>query len=337
VTHPVPAPRAADALEQRAPPRHTRVLTAAWLVGGFAFVAWLVVHVGAPEVGRTLRTAGLSGLLAISGFHALFITTAMGVAWWRLRRVGAWWIFVWARLLRDAGSEILPLSQVGGSMLGARAVILQGIGAALAAATVIADATMEFCAQIAFVAVGVVTLTALLHDTASARPILVGLAIAMAAAAAFIAVQRRGADMLAQAASKFLSSRRSATLAATASVQAELRDIYRVKLVWPSFALHLTAWLLTAVEAWLALRLMGARIDFATVLTLESLLYATRSLAFLVPSGVGIQEGAYVMIGAALGLTPDLALGLSVLKRGRDLVLGIPALLSWHIAESRSR
>jgi putative membrane protein len=313
------------------------VLAAAWLAGGFAFALWLIVHVGAPDVGRTLRTAGLSGLLAISCFHILFITTAMGVAWWRLRHAGACWIFVWGRLLRDAGSEVLPLSQVGGSLLGARAVILRGIGATLAAATVIADATMEFCAQIAFVAVGVVTLTSLLHEAAPAKPILVGLAIALAAAAAFIAVQRRGADMLTRAAAKFLSRRLSTTLAATASVQAELRDIYRLRIVWPSFALHLAAWLLTAVEAWLALRLMGARIDFATVLTLESLLYAARSIAFLVPSGVGIQEGAYVMIGAALGLTPELALGLSVLKRGRDLVLGIPALISWHIAESKRR
>ncbi|HUB97422.1 MAG TPA: lysylphosphatidylglycerol synthase domain-containing protein [Stellaceae bacterium] len=310
----------------------------AWLVGGFALVAWLIVRVGAPVLGKVLEEAGLTGLLAIAGFHLSLVTSLMGLAWWRLRRTGPRWIFVWGRMLRDAGSEILPLSQVGGSVLAARAIILRGIGSTMAAATIIADATMEFCAQIAFVAVGLVTLTSLAGgSTAPVKPILVGIAIALAAAVGFICVQRRGADVLARAAARFLSSSMGPTLAATSAVQTELRGIYQLKRVWPSFALHLAAWILTAVEAWLALRLMGASIGFATVLTLESLLYAARSIAFLVPSAIGIQEGAYVVIGTALGLTPELALGLSVLKRGRDLLLGIPALLSWQIAESRRR
>src|SRR6185437_5740604 len=48
------------------------------------------------------------------------------------------------------------------------------------------------------------------------------------------------------------------------------------------------------------------------------------------------QEGAYVVAGAALGLPPDLALGLSLLKRARDVVLGIPALAAWHLLELRT-
>jgi hypothetical protein len=180
-------------------------------------------------------------------------------------------------------------------------------------------------------------LTELLGDTTPARSVIVGLAIALAAALAFVAVQRHGADFLVRSTTKVLSARMTTTLAVVSSVQAELRTIYRLTRVFPSFLLHLAAWLLTAVEAWVALRLMGASVAFAVVLALESLLYAARSLAFLIPSAVGIQEGAYVVIGAALGLTPDLALSLSVMKRGRDLVLGIPALLSWQIAETRGR
>ncbi len=34
--------------------------------------------------------------------------------------------------MRDAGSEVLPLSQVGGYVLGARAIILRGVAAPLA-------------------------------------------------------------------------------------------------------------------------------------------------------------------------------------------------------------
>jgi len=34
-------------------------------------------------------------------------------------------------------------------------------------------------------------------------------------------------------------------------------------------------------------------------------------------------------------LTPDVALALSLLKRGRDLLIGIPALLFWQFIEGR--
>jgi uncharacterized membrane protein YbhN (UPF0104 family) len=120
------------------------------------------------------------------------------------------------------------------------------------------------------------------------------------------------------------------------ALQAQIHEIHRRdRRLWACFLLHLIAWLASGVEAWLALRLMGVPIAIAPVLALESLLYAIRSVAFMVPNAIGVQEGAYVMLGASFGLTPDFALGLSLLKRGRDLLLGIPALLAWQIIESR--
>jgi hypothetical protein len=40
------------------------------------------------------------------------------------------------------------------------------------------------------------------------------------------------------------------------------------------------------------------------------------------------------MLGAAFGLTPETALALSLLKRARDLAIGVPALLVWQMLES---
>jgi hypothetical protein len=47
-----------------------------------------------------------------------------------------------------------------------------------------------------------------------------------------------------------------------------------------------------------------------------------------------VQEGAYVMLGGLFGLPPDTALALSLLKRARDLAIGIPALATWQALES---
>jgi hypothetical protein len=58
-----------------------------------------------------------------------------------------------------------------------------------------------------------------------------------------------------------------------------------------------------------------------------------RSVAFMVPMAAGVQEGGYLVVGAAFGLPPDQALALSLLKRGRDLALGVPALIGWQVME----
>ena len=70
------------------------------------------------------------------------------------------------------------------------------------------------------------------------------------------------------------------------------------------------------------------------MLAIESLLYAIRTAAFVVPQAVGVQEGAYLLLGAAFGLTPEMALALSLLKRARDLVIGLPAIGIWQTIES---
>jgi uncharacterized membrane protein YbhN (UPF0104 family) len=98
--------------------------------------------------------------------------------------------------------------------------------------------------------------------------------------------------------------------------------------------LHLACWIASTLEAWVALRLAGASLSFATVLVIESLLYAARSIAFAVPNAVGVQEGAYILLGASFGLTPETALALSLLKRARDLTIGVPALVVWQLLES---
>ena len=97
--------------------------------------------------------------------------------------------------------------------------------------------------------------------------------------------------------------------------------------------LHVGAWIVSAGEAWMALRFMGVTIGLGPVLVIESLLYAARSVAFAIPNAVGVQEGAYIVLGGMFGLGPDVMLALSLLKRARDLVIGVPTLLCWQALE----
>ena len=104
--------------------------------------------------------------------------------------------------------------------------------------------------------------------------------------------------------------------------------------MWTSVALHLACWIESAAEIWLALRFIGVPLGFGAVMVIESLLYAVRSVAFAVPNAVGVQEGAYILLGASFGLTPEIGLALSLLKRAREAVIGLPALGAWQLIES---
>lgn len=313
-----------------------KVAALAGLLVGLLLTALLVLHFGAPAIGDALRTAGLAGLAIIAAAHLVAIAV-MGFAWWLLAgRPARLWVFLWGRLMRDAGSDVLPLSQVGGYVLGARAVILHGVGGAVAAASTVVDVTLEMCGQIAYTALGLGLLLWLRPSTTLAAPILIGLAFAVVAMIGFVGVQRRGARLFDRVAMGLARDWLTSIATRAEAVQAEIHAIHRrTRGLSSCFLLHFLAWLLSGGEAWLALRLMGVTLDIGSVLAIESLLYAIRSVAFIVPNALGVQEGAYVMLGASFGLAPEFALGLSLLKRGRDILLGAPALLVWQMFESR--
>ena len=102
-----------------------------------------------------------------------------------------------------------------------------------------------------------------------------------------------------------------------------------------SLALHMAAFFGHAVETWLTLYLMGAPTGFAAAVMLESLSFAARSAAFLIPSGWGAQEAALMALAATAGLSPDSALALGLVKRAREFAVGLPGLAAWAIAERR--
>jgi putative membrane protein len=302
---------------------------------GLALMTALVGYFGVAAVTRPLVAVGWTGLAAICAIHIVLVVV-MGIAWAVLLPGTRLWVPVWGRFVRDSGSELLPLSQVGGYVLGARAVTLAGVAAITATASTIVDVTLELFGQLAYTALGLACLIALAPDAAIATPIAAALAGAGLLAVGFVVFQRRGLDLLERLARTVGRGWTDRTAAGAATLHAALTVVYRRPArVFSSFSLHLACWVASTLEAWVALRFAGASLSFATVLVIESLLYAARSIAFAVPNAVGVQEGAYILLGASFGLTPEMALALSLLKRARDLIIGLPTLAGWQLLEGR--
>jgi len=304
-------------------------------MAGLALIGILIGYFGADTVIRSLLAVGWAGFVTICLIH-LALMALMGIAWWTLLPGARPWISIWGRMVRDAGSEVLPLSQVGGYLLGARAIAIAGIPGTAAAASTIVDVSLEFVSQIAFTGLALLWLVHLKPDAPIALPVAIGLAAAAILATGLVIAQHRGSGLVDRLAGMLGRNWLESTAAGAAVLHGAITAVYRRRIrLAASFFLHLICWIAATVEIWLALRFAGAPLGFGTVLVIEGLLYAVRSVAFAVPNAVGVQEGAYILIGGSFGLTPEMALALSLLKRARDLALGLPVLAACQLLEGR--
>jgi putative membrane protein len=317
--------------------RLTRGLIAAAALGIAAATA-VVAYIGFGQVLAALERIGWRGLAVLVAYSVLPICL-LGSAWFALERpwvLSRWRLYVWARMVRDASGELLPFSHLGGFFIGARAAALQGVAASWAFATTVVDVTAELIAQIGFTALGVVLLAARLDAGAAKDGLmaasLAGLAITAVGAGAFVLLQRRGLGLAQRLAQRFLPAA-AAGAAETAAMIARLHA--RPVRFSIAVSVHLAAWVASALGPWLALRVAGVQIGPWAVVGLESLVMAVRSAAFVAPMGIGVQEASYALLGPLFGLGPETALALSLIKRARDIVIGLPVLGIWQGLEGR--
>jgi putative membrane protein len=306
---------------------------------GLALAWYLLTHAGWRAVWTAAATVGWGGF-ALLCLAALLVFLILGPAWYVLLPASFGlqvWLFIWARMVRDGASEALPFSQVGGMVLGARAAILHGVSSRVAAASMIVDVTTEMLAQIAYIALGIMVLTAQVPHTPTARSFMmlfsIAMMIAVAAGGAFVALQRHGHHWVARK----LAPRLIPGSAAYAASMAETLDtIYESPLRFvASLLLHLCGWIASAAGTWLAFRLTGHPIEFSWVIMIESLVYAARSAVFVVPNALGVQEAAYALLTPLVGVGKEIGLAVSLLKRARDIAIGIPIVLIWQAMEGR--
>ncbi|MGO9999105.1 MAG: lysylphosphatidylglycerol synthase domain-containing protein [Acetobacteraceae bacterium] len=309
-------------------------LALAGLLLGTALIGWF----GIDRVVSGVRRVGWGDFAVIVGWQ-LVLFAVLGLAWDAIvpaREARRPWVFVWGRMVRDASANCLPFSQVGGFVFGARAATLQGVSWSLATASTVVDVTAEFLAQLAFTAIGLGVLLARAPESSLAVPVEVGLGLAVMAGVALIWLQQGAAPLFAKLGRRIAGRWFENAQDRVDVLQAELTLIYghTVRLAI-GFLVHLLGWLGTGVAGWITYRALGVPIDFDDALAIEALLSALAAIAFLVPVNAGVQEAGYAGLGAIFGVPPELSLGVSLVRRARDLAVGIPILLLWQFLEMR--
>jgi putative membrane protein len=192
---------------------------------------------------------------------------------------------------------------------------------------------MMVSTQVAFTLLGTALLVVVVGGHELVASALVGAATMATLITGFYVAQRRGMFAgLADRLGRMLGSAPGGEFTANATaIDAGVRELYRrPRAIAAGAAWHLASWILGVGEVWLALHYLGHPVGFERALLLESLGQAVRTAAFVVPGALGVQEGGYLVLGTVLGLTPETALALSLAKRVREVVLGVPGLVVWQ-------
>jgi putative membrane protein len=246
-------------------------------------------------------------------------------------------ICLWARWLRESVGNLIALLPTAGEIAGARELSLFGVRPGMAGASTVVDLTLELLSQIVFTLFGLALLITWYRGLQIGPWLVTGIAVSALAAAGFVLAQRKGLFRLLERLPATLDLKWAWTVLPDAEgIHAGIQTIYRHRArVLASGGLHLGGWVVGAGEAYVGLYLMGHAIAWSDALILESIAFALRTAAFVVPARLGIQEGGYILLGAMFGLSPEVALALSLLKRGREIATGLPCLVIWQSVESR--
>ncbi len=303
---------------------------------GLLLVCYLVFHFGAGDVFAGVAAAGW-GVVWVSLYR--FVTLLAHGAGWRalFPRAAAPGLWIWfrARWAGEAINSLLPVAQVGGDVARAQMVARYTQSGALAGATVAVDFTLGLVAQFVYTLAGAALLAGAARGNTHGSAFVSGLLIAACVLAGLWLAQ--SSNLLGRIAGRLARGRGGRWTQLAGNIAdwnresaAIFSDHRRVTLC---FAGRISGWLLLTGETWLILYFLGHTVGWPAALILESLSMAVRSASFALPGALGAQEAGFVVLGPMVGISAETALALALVKRIRELLVGVPGLWVWFASE----
>ena len=95
--------------------------------------------------------------------------------------------------------------------------------------------------------------------------------------------------------------------------------------------LRLMGWIAGAFEIYVFFLIIGVDAKITDVIIIESVTAIIRSAAFFIPSAIGVQELAFVIVGELVGYSSIVSFSVAIGRRLREIMVGIPAIITWII------
>jgi putative membrane protein len=315
--------------------------TASWLLSlGVLLFVGVLLSQDLPAILATLGHAGW-GLLLVALFHLLPLVIDAAAICVLIELASSRTPVrdsLLARWIGESANSLMPAGQLGGPVLMARYLARRGLPMEEAAAAITVSTTLQTFAQIAFALLGVVALgaqTTVFSPAALRTAALIASAFLAIQVGGFYLIQRRGLfSKLMKAVRRFSRKRDwSQWVAQAQAIDLAVQATYRRNgPVTASFVFSLVGWIVGTGEVFLIARFLGTPVSWRDAFVLESLGQAIRGAGFAIPGALGVQEGGYLLLAPLAGLAPNAALALSLAKRARELLLGLPGLLYLRFA-----
>lgn len=316
----------------------------AYLFGLGAIVA-LIAWQGVGEVFAGISAAGPGVLL----LFAVYVPHMVIAAWsWGLMfapegpghaKPPGLFSLTRAMWLGGAVNALIPSGTIGGEIVKARMLTLEGHATDAVTASVVGDKTVQAFSSALWALCGVGLLIWL-----SAAPGLVmyaalGVSLLFLGGLGFMLVQRAGkAEVLVRRVTRRLAAQTVEKYAgAAAKFDAAIADMYsRPGRFWLSVLVRTVSRSLYGFEVWLAAWLVGHPISLVEAMMLRAIAATVRDAAFLVPNGLGVQEGAWVLLAGLVGLDPATLLAMSLITRIREFISAAAGMAVWQAYEGRA-
>jgi putative membrane protein len=304
---------------------------------GVALLTALTAYYGFVPVMAAIAASRWATALVTAA--RVIVLVGAGLGWWLLlpTKPRGPLVFVLLRFIREAINSFFPLAVIGGDVIGARLLSQFGIATNLAVASVLVDIFIQVVCLLVFVLAGVGIVAGLVGDHAVTATALVLLAVAVPAVSGFFLALNFGAfEPVVRWLIAFGEKRQWSAFGHVADLGGWLQRIWRnYRGLSESFVVHLATVFFGAIEVWIALKFMNHPVGVMEAIAIESLGQGSRSAAFVLPGGLGVQDGTMVAVCALFGVPAEIALAMALIKRVPDLVLGAPSLLGWQALEGR--
>jgi putative membrane protein len=316
---------------------------AIWLLAaGVLLFAGVLISQGLTAVLSTLAVAGW-GLPLVALIHLLPLAldaASIRVMFDKTEVRSSLRDAILARWVGESANSFLPAGPIGGPVVMSRYFAQRGMSMKDAAAGVTVSTTLQALAQLVFALMGVAMLGAHATNPSSEHairtPLLVAGGVVMFCLTGFYLAQRNGLfGKLVRMLRRFAGQRDLAKLISQAdAIDHAVQAAYgRRGRAVASFVLSLAGWVIGTVEVFVILQLLQFPVGWGDALMLESLGQAIRAAGFAIPGSLGIQEGGFLLLAPLVGMRPETALALSLAKRSREVILGLPGLLYLHLSE----
>lgn len=312
-----------------------------WLVGVLLLV-WAFKKVDLASVGHLITAMGYRFIVVLLPFF--LVTAAHTVAWkltfppreieavplWRLWRI---------RQIGEAFNTITPLGTVGGEPVKAQLLkehhslsLKQGLAAG------VVTRTTNLMGLTVFLTAGTVLIfnSKAVTDTFKHSSLL-GLVIFSTLILLFLLFQIKGGlNVLAAWFAKLpFGGIVKKSLEHLEILSHNMSGYYRdyPNRCGKSIGYMVLGWVFGILELYVILWALGHPLSFADLWIIEALLQLIRAGSFFIPLSIGAQESGLVVIFVAMGMTPDLGLAVSLVRRIKDLTwVGVGLMLGAGVA-----